>query len=150
MGTRHLVASGAAVLLAAGLLAGCANGANRTASPGGSMTPSTSPSPASSPSSEPSSEPSPSLSSGLSLPPTKPPATGLQQTLTGQVEAGVERGCLILRDEGGTGTYQLVGADTKVVYAGARVSVTGHLVTGMMSYCMQGRMFQVTSAHALP
>jgi hypothetical protein len=149
MRTRHLLAIGAAGLLAVGVLAGCANGANRTASPGGSMTPSTSPSSASSPSS-PSSEPSPSLSSALSLPPAKPPATGVQQTLTGQVEDGVERGCLILRDAGGTGTYQLVGADTKVVYVGARVSVTGHVVTGMMSYCMQGKMFQVTSARAAP
>jgi hypothetical protein len=148
MGTRHLLALGAAGLLAAGLLAGCANGANRTATPGGSMTPSTPSTPSASPSGG--ATPSPSASSGLSLPPSKPPATGVQQTLTGQVEDGVERGCLILRDEGGTGTYQLVGADTKVVYAGARVSVTGHLVTGMMSYCMQGRMFQVTSARAAP
>jgi hypothetical protein len=68
-----------------------------------------------------------------------------EQTLTGTVQAGVERGCLILQDA--TGLYQLLGGDPTVVYAGATVSVTGHVVTGVMSYCMQGRPFQITEAH---
>lgn len=89
------------------------------------------------------------LPSGVSLPPSllpTLPSAGPEQTLHGQVEAGVEHGCLIMQASGGT--YLLMGGDPKIVYAGATVTVTGHLVTGVMSYCMQGRPFQVTHAQA--
>jgi hypothetical protein len=84
-----------------------------------------------------------SLPPGLNLPSKPVPSAG-QQVLTGQVEAGVERGCLVLQDS--TGLYQLLGGDPTVVYAGAQVTVTGHVVTGVMSYCMQGRPFQIDEA----
>ena len=55
--------------------------------------------------------------------------------------------CLILRD--GTESYVLMGGDPAIVKVGARVRVTGYLAVGMMSYCMQGKLFQVTSAQSL-
>jgi hypothetical protein len=152
MGTRRLFVTCAAGLIAAGVLAGCAAGAPQVVPTGGATVsassqpsePSDQPMPLPSPVGTPSASP---LPSGLRLPgPTKPPPSG-EQTLTGQVEAGVERGCLILHDS--TGLYQLLGGDPTVVYAGATVSVTGHVVTGVMSYCMQGRPFQITEAHRI-
>ncbi len=87
-----------------------------------------------------------SLPPGLSLPPTaKPTPAAGEQTLSGVVEDGVEGRCLILRDEGGV-AYQLLGADPAIVRPGARVVVTGHVATGIMTYCMQGKPFQVSSA----
>jgi hypothetical protein len=65
-------------------------------------------------------------------------------TLTGQVETGVEAHCLILRSNGGT--YQLMGGDKNVVKAGNNVVVTGHVVKGVMSYCMQGQPFEITQS----
>jgi hypothetical protein len=140
MGTRRLAVLGTA-LVAAVLLAGCANaGPSGVGSPGGSM----------------SAEPSPSVPPSGSLEPPfsfSPPVPGKsgqaqpEQTISGQVEAGVERGCLVLRDS--TGTYQLLGGDPTIVYAGASVSLTGHVVTGVMSYCMQGKPFQITQARRL-
>jgi hypothetical protein len=143
MGTRRLAALGAA-LMVAGVLAGCANGSPQ---PGGSPEPVASVSPSvgqQSPSPTPtgglpSVSPLPSVSVPAKAGPSQP-----EQTITGQVEAGVERGCLILRDA--TGTYQLLGGDPTIVYAGANVSLTGHVVTGVMSYCMQGKPFQITRA----
>jgi hypothetical protein len=142
MGTRRVTAALLALGTALVLLAGCSSGTTNTGSASGGASMSASPS------TGPSGGPSPSgLPSGMSLPPSvKPslPAAGPDQTLHGQVEAGVEHGCLILHD-GGT-AYLLLGGDPKVVYAGATVTLTGHLVTGIMSYCMQGKPFQVTQA----
>jgi hypothetical protein len=138
-------------LITAGLLAGCGAsqpqpvptvGATMSASsePSDQVTPSPTPTPMGGRTISP-------LPSGLNLPSssTKPTPSAGQQTLTGQVEAGVERGCLVLRDS--TGLYQLLGGDPTVVYAGAHVSITGHVVTGVMSFCMQGRPFQIDEAH---
>jgi hypothetical protein len=79
-------------------------------------------------------------------PPTEltPPAG--EQTLTGVVQAGVEPGCLLMKTGGRT--YQLIDGDPDIVHEGARLVITGHLVTGIMSYCMQGQPFHVSSAHA--
>ena len=99
------------------------------------------------PSAAPSVAPLPPSAVSSASKPDLPAPSQLEQTLTGQVEAGVERGCLILRDT--TGTYQLLGGDPTVVYAGANVSLTGHVVTGVMSYCMQGKPFQITQARRL-
>lgn len=134
MGTRRLAALGTA-LVAAVLLFGCANAGTSTVNtPGDSMT--ATPSPSGTP------------QAPFSLSPTPVPEKSGQalaeQTITGQVEAGVERGCLVLTDS--TGTYQLLGGDPTIVYAGASVSLTGHVVTGVMSYCMQGKPFQITQA----
>jgi len=81
---------------------------------------------------------------GLSLPPTKPGASSAEISLHGTVEAGVERGCLLLHDRGGL--YLLLNGDPAVVYAGASVQITGHIVKDIRTFCMQGVPFQVTSA----
>jgi hypothetical protein len=152
MGMRRLSVMCVTGLVAAGVLAGCSAGAPQVIPSGGATVsasaqsgpqPSDQPMPLPSPVEPPSASP---LPTGLALPPSKPAPSG-DQTLTGQVEAGVERGCLILNDA--TGVYQLLGGDPTVVYAGAQVSVTGHVVTGVMSYCMQGRPFQITEAHPI-
>jgi hypothetical protein len=96
-------------------------------------------------SASPSAEPSSPEPSELSLPPS-PGKSGATMTLTGQVEAGVEAHCLIMRT-GGT-TYLLIGGDPSVVRAGAQVKVTGRLAPDIKSYCMQGTPFQVTAASA--
>ena len=83
-------------------------------------------------------------SSAPILPPQTATATGAELTLNGRVEQGVEPGCLILR--AGGRTYELMARDQNVVRAGATVVVTGHVLTGVMSHCMQGQPFQVTSA----
>ncbi|WP_345629507.1 hypothetical protein [Rugosimonospora acidiphila] len=167
MGTRRLVVLCAGLvtagLVASGGLAGCSAdqaGSGTTVGVTGSASaePSIQPMPLPSPVGTPSASLPPSdltpASPGpsdltTSAPaisvPTRPAPTMADQTLTGQVEEGVERGCLILRDS--TGVYQLLGGDPTVVYAGADVSVTGHVITGVMSYCMQGRPFQITEAH---
>jgi hypothetical protein len=145
MGTRRLAAF-AFALVVAGLLGACSGGTpsvDRSPAAAASVTPDDQPSTA-----QPSPPPAPSvlpLPSGTVAPaPDGPAPSQPEQTITGQVEAGVERGCLILRDT--TGTYQLLGGDPTVVYAGANVSLTGHVVTGVMSYCMQGKPFQITHA----
>jgi hypothetical protein len=141
----------AAGLIVAGLLAGCgAGGPQSVPTVGATVSANPEPSGGAAPSGSPTGVPSASpLPSGLTLPPTstKPAPSAGQQTLTGQVEAGVERGCLVLQDT--TGLYQLLGGDPTVIYAGSHVSVTGHVVTGVMSYCMQGQPFQIDEAHRI-
>jgi hypothetical protein len=147
MGTRRLTAAGAALLIA-GLLVGCAN----AASTDGTLPATVSAQPSAVNPSDQSAAPSPAPSQTppappLSLSPSAPggPAPSqADQTISGQVEEGVERGCLVLHDP--TGTYQLLGGDPTIVYAGANVVLTGHVVTGVMSYCMQGKPFQITLA----
>jgi hypothetical protein len=70
-------------------------------------------------------------------------------TLTGQVVAGVEHGCLILKDQTTNKTYLLLSGDPNVVSVGAWVRVVGSPAPGVMSYCMQGEPFRVTEAHPL-
>jgi hypothetical protein len=146
MGNRRLTAA-AGTLCAVLLLTGCASGGSgHSAAPGGSV--SGTPSGPATGSPAPGSPDSPSpLPSGLSLPPSARPAPTGTQTLTGDVEAGVEHGCLILHDSGRT--YQLIGGDPAVVHAGARVRVTGRVATGIKSFCMQGLPFQVVEAHSI-
>jgi hypothetical protein len=134
MRTRHFAVLG---LLSAILLAGCAQSGSGSAAASGSAGADIPSAPASaSPST-----PGPSGSSQSS------PPSGVALVLTGQVQAGVEPKCLILTDGGQA--YQLMGGDPAVVKVGARVRVTGHVVDNVMSYCMQGKPFQVTEAHAL-
>jgi hypothetical protein len=97
-------------------------------------------SPSASSSSSPS--PSPSGSTPSGSPSSAPDKADI--TLSGQVEAGVEVNCLILRSGGKV--YQLMGGDQNVIKAGNNVTVRGHVATGVMSYCMQGEPFQVTEA----
>lgn len=143
MRTRHLTAVGLlASVLAVGLITGCAQGSGSPSGDGSA-------------SGGPSAAPSASASApgGGSIAPQSPPPSGGashgsasgELTLTGPIEAGAEPSCLIMRSNGST--YQLIGGDKNIVKAGSTVTVTGHVVTGVMSYCMQGKIFQVTQAH---
>ncbi len=67
-------------------------------------------------------------------------------TLIGTVEEGVEPSCLMLVDETSGQRYNLTGGDKAIVKLGARVKVVGVIRTGLMSYCQQGRIFQVLQA----
>jgi len=135
------ISTAVAAVICVGVLAGCANVGNGQA-PGDGSGSGTS---VTSGSGGASGVPAPSQSY---LPPSgsgKSPEAG-DQTLTGQVEAGVEPGCLLLRQSGKT--YLLMSGDPSVVKAGASVVVTGHLTTGIMSYCQQGLPFTVTTARS--
>jgi hypothetical protein len=135
MRTRHLTVVGLlASTLAVGLITGCAQGTG-TPSAGGSGSVSSSPS--SSP------EPPASTDPASPLPSAGPEPTG-DTTLSGQVEAGVEANCLIMQTGGKT--YLLLDGDKNIVKAGNNVVVRGHIVKGVMSYCMQGQPFQITDA----
>lgn len=78
--------------------------------------------------------------------------------VSGRVVAGVEAGCRILQADaswtgsggvswGGSGAqYQLMGGDRGILAPGARVLVTGEIMSGVVSYCMQGSPLRVVSA----
>ncbi|MGC9670511.1 hypothetical protein ACNTMW_28700 [Planosporangium sp. 12N6] len=140
MGVRRRFATSLLVpLFAAGLMTGCASG---TGTPGTAA----------------SGESSGSVSAPGSVPPTATPSTGpsgapsagagpsagAELTLSGQVEAGVEPGCLLLRSGGQS--YLLIGGDRTVVKAGNNLVVRGHIADDVMSHCMQGRPFWVDEA----
>jgi hypothetical protein len=122
----------AAVALAA-LLAGCAS---RNADAG----PATGPKPSGTVAVTPSSPPTESPMPSPSYSPKYPPAPSGEVTVTGTVEAGVERGCVILR--AGTTLYQLVGKDPAIV-AGAKVTVRGRPDPGLITTCQQGTPLHV-------
>jgi hypothetical protein len=136
--TVLLVINGAA-------LAGCASrGAPSGAAPSGG--PAVSPSVASPSVAGPSTaNPSTTRESPMpSLPPLtskypSTPASG-EITVTGTVEAGVERGCVMLR--AGGAVYQLVGKDPAIVM-GARVTVRGRPDPGLITTCQQGTPLHV-------
>lgn len=145
MGTRHLTVAGlSAAVLAVGLVTGCAQGSG-TPSAGGSTAASTSPTADSGASTTPSQSASPGAPAPGGGADGGTPAAG-DLTVSGQVETGAEPTCLILRSNGST--YELLDGDRNVVKAGNTVTVTGHVVTGVMSHCMQGKMLRVTQAHA--
>ena len=89
--------------------------------------------------------PVPTGDSSVSPGPSAEAATG--QTLTGTIEPGVESGCVVLQGDDGAVLATLVGAPAADLLAQAGdgpVQVQGDFVTGGMSFCQQGRMFQVT------
>lgn len=118
-------------LAAGALTAGCANNAPTTDAGGAP-------------------EPAPSVSSAP-LEPSSPPAAPISPepgsvTLTGTVSAGVEPNCFLLKD--GTGDHLLLPKDEKLralLADGAKVTVVGKAQPGMMTTCMQGQPFVVTS-----
>jgi hypothetical protein len=137
---KHLYASVALSLLIAGALAGCGRAAN-TSQPGGSVSASTTP--------EPTPEPTPSA--GASASPSGQPNvsstfTGTQGpgqvTIRGQVEEGVEAGCMLLKADDGK-AYLLVGGDRALIGGGGRLEVVGELKPGLMTTCQQGTPFEV-------
>ena len=70
------------------------------------------------------------------------PGVNAETTISGTVESGVETGCLVLTYEGTV--YGIYGDyDSSIVYAGAEVTLHGHLEPDMMSFCQQGTPFVV-------
>ncbi|WP_051400185.1 hypothetical protein [Haloechinothrix halophila] len=61
-------------------------------------------------------------------------------TLSGTARAGVEAGCIVLRD---SGTLYLLLDDQDRIKPGDKVTVTGYVEKDVMSYCMQGTPFRV-------
>ena len=116
------------LLLAALLVAGCADpGSDSGAGQGATTAPTTAP--------------------GTTLTTIKPPAAG-QITVTGTVVEGVEGGCLLL--EGGGTSYLLVGGDRSQLRSGTRVAVTGRVDRGLLSTCQQGEPLVVSSIKPTP
>lgn len=80
---------------------------------------------------------------------TSPPVPSRQElTLRGRVQAGVEPGCVVLVTE--TGLFLLLGADPRVVRAGAEVVVEGAVRPGQATTCQQGTPFAVREARPAP
>jgi hypothetical protein len=132
---KHLYASVALSLLIAGALAGCGRAAN-TSQPGGSVSASITPEPTPSAGASPSPS-GPNVSSTFTG--TQGPG---QVTIRGQVEEGVEAGCMLLKADDGK-AYLLVGGDRALISGGARLEVVGELKPGLMTTCQQGTPFEV-------
>lgn len=66
-------------------------------------------------------------------------------SLTGTVNAGVEKGCLVLISDGMA--YVLIGELTGVL-PGSDVTVRGHEATNVRTTCQEGPAFQVTAVVA--
>ncbi len=126
-----------------GVLANCASGSTGTGASGGGSEVASAPA-TSAPVTPAPATPAPATSGSSVATGSGPSANSGEMTLHGQVEEGVEPGCLILHSGGKT--YELMSDNHAVVHAGAQVVVTGHVATGIMSHCMQGQIFQVTSA----
>jgi hypothetical protein len=137
---RRSVALGA--LSAALFLAGCAGNTTGTGSPDGSSAPAPSTAPVVDPG-------APGGSATVPKPGTSSvpkPAAGAVETLTGQVIAGVEPGCLILTSPRGSHLLIVSGDEAKTVKVGATVTVTGSANPDMVTTCQQGTPFVVTAA----
>jgi hypothetical protein len=124
------------LLLAAALLAACADGgAGDGEAAGGSG-------PATAPTTPPTAPTAPTS--------TAPGSPGRSRvTVTGTLHDGVEPGCVLLRTEQGT-DYLLVGGDRGRLMTGRRVQVTGVLSQDLMSICQQGTPLLVNSVKPVP
>ncbi|MEV4279216.1 hypothetical protein [Actinoplanes xinjiangensis] len=114
----------AALLLA--LSAGCANNTDAPIAAGGT--------------------PESAVTSPATSPAAVVSAAPGETTLTGTVTAGVEPNCLLLKDA--TGDHLLITEDVKVKSAlqpGAEITVVGKSEPGLMTTCMQGKPFVVSS-----
>jgi hypothetical protein len=144
-----------AMTLAVGMLAGCddperkgsavpSKGPAASTSPSASITPGDSVSPSGT------SAPSPSSGGAVSggqtpgnpaVPPVPGTAEPTEITLTGDVLAGVEPGCIILRAS--NQTYLLVGGDRARLDQGGKITVRGRTDPGLMTTCQQGTPLRV-------
>lgn len=68
-------------------------------------------------------------------------------TISGAVQAGAEPSCLIVTDSGRQ--YLLLSANPIQAQDGDVVKATGHIVSGIMTHCMQGIPFEVTRVSVL-
>lgn len=87
----------------------------------------------------------PTLPSRPPVSPVPPPPTdkpGQTTTLTGEVYAGVEANCKLLRT--GSGDYLLFGEAAESARLGSTVTVRGQIRADMASTCQQGTPFEVS------
>lgn len=82
------------------------------------------------------------MASVLPSKPTGSPPTQDPIEIVGVVEAGVERGCMLLRTA--TELYQLTGSVDPIIRPGAHLTVRGRPRPDLMTTCQQGVPFQVT------
>lgn len=115
-----------------GACGGEGSGTEPTGSPSAPVTPSP---PATTP---------PTLPSRPPVPPVPPPPTDKpgQTTLTGEVYAGVEANCKLLRTS--SGDYLLFGEPAESARLGSTVTVRGQVRADMASTCQQGTPFEVS------
>ena len=126
----------AGLLLAAALLAACADPGDGGAASGGSD-------PTTAPETLPTAPTTPTST-------TAPGSPGKTQiTATGTLRDGVEPGCVLLEADQGT-VYLLVGGDRGKLAAGGRVQVTGVLSPDLLSICQQGQPLLVRSIKLVP
>jgi hypothetical protein len=145
---RHILAL-CTVALGLGTLAACAQPAGSVNA--GSNAPIASTSPSTAPSAAPSVSPTPSPS-GSSKPITGGPPGPVDSSagptsLTGQITSGAEPSCLLLTQN--KVQYLLLAPDSMKMRAGVRAVVTGHVETGIMTHCQQGKPFEVTGIDVL-
>ncbi|WP_328466402.1 hypothetical protein OHA21_46175 [Actinoplanes sp. NBC_00393] len=91
--------------------------------------------------------PAPAPSPSLNV--VEPVPSGGGTTITGTVTEGVEPGCLLLKTT--DGEHLLIFKDATVkssVKAGSEITVVGKPEAGMMTTCMQGEPFVVSSVAA--
>lgn len=119
---------GLAAVAATALLSACADG---PADPGGTASPPVSP-PAVPPV-------TPPVTPHPPMPTPSPPVA--QRTITGEVVAGVEMGCVLLRT--GDGREHLLVGDIDALRMDATATVRGHPDPDLMTTCQQGVPFVV-------
>lgn len=141
-----------AMALATGMLAGCDDAERKSSSaPSGGPAVSASPSVSSSPET-PVSPPGAGAPGGGEAgggpvpgnpaPPASPgPAEPAEITLTGDVMAGVEPGCIVLKAS--NQTFLLVGGDRARLDRGGKITVRGRTDPGLMTTCQQGTPLRV-------
>jgi hypothetical protein len=69
--------------------------------------------------------------------------------LRGTMIESVEVGCHILEVDNSRDTYQLMGLPDELARPGTRVEVRGQVAQDLVSFCMQGTIFQVDSARRI-
>ena len=78
------------------------------------------------------------------------PHAGRIVHLTGTIQEGVERGCIVLVDDSGGVLANLMGLAPEDRRWESRVTVEGSFVLGMMTTCQQGRPFRVSRTSPAP
>ena len=84
------------------------------------------------------------LAAGQAAPTSAAPAKGKTVEKRGKVEAGVEAGCLVLRDTRDHKLYNVLFRDKEKPNAGEEISFSGTLHEGPTT-CMEGIPLAVTS-----
>jgi hypothetical protein len=99
---------------------------------------------------------SPATTAPLATPATTAPMGGGPTSmeagvmvLRGTIVESVEVACRILQADNSDDRYQLVGLPDNLARLGTRVEVHGHVAEDMVSFCMEGTIFQVDSARRL-